>query len=500
MTKLVLLSSLANAIGVLATELHEACVRAELRDVMTIVRTQPHLLDVLDEHGLTALMLAAQRGLDVIAKNLLDAGASINIRGFRQMTALHHAAIQRRRLVVVLLLERNANPNMQMDDGKTPLHYAATCCPEVVQSLVAHGANANMATPRCTTPLHMALMSLLANAAKQHSATAGLRDQLLLIVGELISVGAHTGLRTLTASTASPRGVSAREMISKAEIPDSFLREQLDEIVRTWPPAPPMPCTELARKVVFTSSRPKEREEPAASTTDPLTEEGGWKVLFTGGVSVVPLGLLMLLVVCLLLCRLLCWRRAKGGKAKKSASATKLGKHGNAVRGGGKPTARANQRRESGAESRVAKTQSTGCKMRRQHSASQRGRDDNVNASLSSTCSWQVAEGSQGGSGCITTAANNTTDDENNGEDGCEEALDSGGWEGVGDKARAKNEERRIRRGQQRSHESPDRQMSNGTRRGVIPNGSTSRKASGMGPSAALSPRGERLSQRTASF
>ena len=146
-----------------------------------------------------------------------------------------------------------------------------------MEDLLTHAANPNMATPRCTTPLHMALILLVGNPMQPPP--VGQREKLLRVVGELVAVGSHTGLRTLTSPIVTPRGVSAREIIEKADIGDASLKGRLEEMVGAWPPAPPMPCTELARKVVYSSFRPREAGaagdvegavDPAGSTCGPF--------------------------------------------------------------------------------------------------------------------------------------------------------------------------------------------------------------------------------------
>ena len=204
--------------GALASELHDSVAQGEHRMVLRLARLLPAQVDMLDENGLTPLMMAAQRGYETIVRALLELNASPDLRGFRMMTALHHAVIQKHLTVADALLEANAAPNLQMDDGRTPLHYAATCCPQMVSKLLKYGANPNTATPRCTLPLHMSLMSLLSagystggfyasGVAPRHY------DLLLGIVDELVSMGSHTGIRTLSSNLSPPRGVSARELV-----------------------------------------------------------------------------------------------------------------------------------------------------------------------------------------------------------------------------------------------------------------------------------------------
>lgn len=69
---------------------------------------------------------------------------------------LHLAAWQKHAGVVQLLLEMGADPNVQGDKGRTPLHYAVhegdEASDPVVQLLLTHGADASIRDVARNTP------------------------------------------------------------------------------------------------------------------------------------------------------------------------------------------------------------------------------------------------------------------------------------------------------------------------------------------------------------
>jgi ankyrin repeat protein len=111
--------------------------------------------------GLTALLFAARNGQVEAARTLIDAGADINLPDADGNHALSVAILNTHYDVAKLLLERGANPNLAAGDGRTPLYSAVeqhdvdwsprparketdqTTSLEVIQLLLAHGANPN---------------------------------------------------------------------------------------------------------------------------------------------------------------------------------------------------------------------------------------------------------------------------------------------------------------------------------------------------------------------
>lgn len=103
-------------------------------------------LDQQDDNGVTALMEAVRGNSKDVVDDLISAGASLDVRNSRGQTALF-IACQRGELqlpMIRTLLENNANPDQQMHNGRTPLHFCATVGDvATVKFLLRHGAGAN---------------------------------------------------------------------------------------------------------------------------------------------------------------------------------------------------------------------------------------------------------------------------------------------------------------------------------------------------------------------
>jgi ankyrin repeat protein len=65
-------------------------------------------------------MKAARNGRDDIARDLLEAGAAVNLRDHNGNTALHHAALGGATDAVSVLLEFGADPEARNGEGKRP--------------------------------------------------------------------------------------------------------------------------------------------------------------------------------------------------------------------------------------------------------------------------------------------------------------------------------------------------------------------------------------------
>jgi ankyrin repeat protein len=81
---------------------------------------------------------------------LLDTGIDVNTPLSKGMTALHHSA--QKPMMVSVLLERGANPNIKSHSGWTPLHFASGLSSaeamDVVRLLLEHGADTEIASER----------------------------------------------------------------------------------------------------------------------------------------------------------------------------------------------------------------------------------------------------------------------------------------------------------------------------------------------------------------
>ena len=110
-----------------------------------------------DERGLTALLLAAERGSVAMSQLLLNEEAQIDARDDSKRTALHVAVKGGHLTVVRLLLDRGAFIEARDNKGETPLHFAARSEHiAVVQLLLDKGASTEARDKSEETPLHFA--------------------------------------------------------------------------------------------------------------------------------------------------------------------------------------------------------------------------------------------------------------------------------------------------------------------------------------------------------
>ena len=98
-----------------------------------------------DSGGMTILMAACIYDRLELAKRLIELGADINTQGqrIRGYTALHAATENRKIDAVRLLLEHNANPNLQDRFGNIPLMKASHLDIEIIDLLVKYGSEYN---------------------------------------------------------------------------------------------------------------------------------------------------------------------------------------------------------------------------------------------------------------------------------------------------------------------------------------------------------------------
>lgn len=134
-----------------------AARKGDEQAVRTALEGQPELLNSRDRLGLTALDWAATREHWSILRQLVAAGADVNVTGFDGGAALHRLAHHDQSELIRLLLEAGADLNLQNQWGRTPLHVAARRGHvEVAEVLVAQGAELGATTREGWTPLHVA--------------------------------------------------------------------------------------------------------------------------------------------------------------------------------------------------------------------------------------------------------------------------------------------------------------------------------------------------------
>ncbi|CAO2204181.1 unnamed protein product [Urochloa humidicola] len=109
-----------------------------------------------DNHGHTALHIAASKGNEQCVKLLLDYGADPNVRDYQGKVPLWEALCEKHAAVVELLVESGAD----LSSGDTGL-YACVAVEEnnteLLKDIIRYGGDLNRSTRDGTTPLHRAV-------------------------------------------------------------------------------------------------------------------------------------------------------------------------------------------------------------------------------------------------------------------------------------------------------------------------------------------------------
>ncbi|CAG9986375.1 unnamed protein product [Clonostachys byssicola] len=156
-----------------------------------IERLPKDVLDTINEKssGLTPLQWAVRSGHGGVIRQLIAAGANVNLRVGEGKAALHHAAEQNDRALVQQLVEAGANINIQDMLKRTALHLAAAKgYLGMVQQLLAARATANVQDTHGKTALHL-----------------GIDSGHLLVVQWLISGGSDINIQDTMGQTALQR-------------------------------------------------------------------------------------------------------------------------------------------------------------------------------------------------------------------------------------------------------------------------------------------------------
>eukprot|EP00439_Symbiodinium_sp_Y106_P072109 s2440_g13.t1 len=171
-------------------ELNGAAWFAYVAKVEALLQLPMHP-DAPDEHGVTPLMFASQRGTVEVVQLLLEAGADKDRRDVEGRIALMAAACGGHAPVVQLLLEAGAQKDLRDDRGNTALITAAEYGhASVVQLLLDAGAQLDT----CDLEGYTALMSA---ASEDHGPVV----RLLLEAGAAKDVRNEQGHTALTMAT-----------------------------------------------------------------------------------------------------------------------------------------------------------------------------------------------------------------------------------------------------------------------------------------------------------
>jgi ankyrin repeat protein len=161
----VLLIVLGWSLPAFCGEIHDAAKAGDLAKVKALLKENPELVLSKDKAGFTSLHWAAYKGYKNLAELLLANKADVNARDNDGWKPLHMAV---HKDMAVLLLANNADINTTDNHYKrTPLHQAASSgAKDVVELLIAKGADVNAKANNGETPLHRAAEGGRKDAAK----------------------------------------------------------------------------------------------------------------------------------------------------------------------------------------------------------------------------------------------------------------------------------------------------------------------------------------------
>ena len=140
------------------TPMH-AAARNRYANVVGSLKKYGGIINVKDKYGYTPLHYASMYDNDVVVKSLLEYGADFSVRCFvNKLSPLHLAAERDDPDIIDILIAAGAEVNCVDRYGATPLHYAA-CegIADVTEALLRNGADINVADELGKNPLSVAL-------------------------------------------------------------------------------------------------------------------------------------------------------------------------------------------------------------------------------------------------------------------------------------------------------------------------------------------------------
>jgi ankyrin repeat protein len=137
------------------TPLHLAAEGISIRPAAWLLQIRPKLLNVVDQHGKTALYYCNTMEC---AELLLTSGADINHRAHGDQAALHYFAETVAGHMFYALCKHGADMDLLDHSQRTPMYIATmTGCREAVVALAAAGASVNISDKSGIAPLHIAI-------------------------------------------------------------------------------------------------------------------------------------------------------------------------------------------------------------------------------------------------------------------------------------------------------------------------------------------------------
>jgi uncharacterized protein len=124
-------------------DVYEACAVGSLDRVLELIEKDRAEVNSFSPDGFAPVALAAYFGHPQIVEALIQAGADVNARARNpmQVAAIHAAVSARDIQCVEILLRSGANPNLEQQQGFTPMQAAeANMDDAIMQLLTSYGA------------------------------------------------------------------------------------------------------------------------------------------------------------------------------------------------------------------------------------------------------------------------------------------------------------------------------------------------------------------------
>ena len=146
------------------TGLHVALLEGMPSAAGVLLKAQGLDVNVLNNAGESALMMAALKSHVDVARTLIERGAAINKDGW---TPLHYAATGGNADIITMLLDKGAQIDARSPNGTTPLMMAARYgSTQAVELLLQKGANHQLANEQKLTALDFARQGARPDAIK----------------------------------------------------------------------------------------------------------------------------------------------------------------------------------------------------------------------------------------------------------------------------------------------------------------------------------------------
>ena len=115
-------------------------------------------INVKDDNGRPALILALKKAFTDIGQLLIETGAEINVKTEFGESPLHLVAGMGDTGLLKLLIDKGADVNAKNDIGMTPLHFASINGNQIIgELLIKNGADVNAKNANGSPPLYLAI-------------------------------------------------------------------------------------------------------------------------------------------------------------------------------------------------------------------------------------------------------------------------------------------------------------------------------------------------------